>query len=377
MKIAFLMQDTVRMYGAERATLDLAAGLAGSGLGVVVLLIEEKRLGPRESELRAVLRERGVEFRALPTNKPFSPALCRRIREAAGEADILHTIGPKSSVHAFLALRGTRTPLVSTVHGWLYRGDAKERFYEWLEKQALRRYRGVVVLSRHYRDLLLRTGFAQDRVVHIPSGVDADRIVPRARAEASMPGGPFTVGMIGRLSEEKNYGMFLRAARAVLDSGLDVRFRAAGEGPERTRIEGTIRSLGLADRFELLGYADRDEFLQTIHVLAVCSRIENLPYSIMEAMAWCRPVLATRVGGIPDLVDDGVTGFLVPSDNHQELAHRIGQLAVSAARCAALGRAGRNRIESEFVLARAVRQHIEMYSDLTSPARGPRPRQVG
>lgn len=377
MKIAFLMQDTVRMYGAERATLDLASGLARSGVGVSVLLIHEERLGRQDSRLEEFLRERAIDFRVLPVARAFSPALCAKIGEAAREADVLHTIGPKATVHAFLAHRGTRRRLVSTVHGWLYRGDPKERFHEWVEKQALKRYRAVVVLSRYYRDLLLRAGFAKDRVVHIPSGVEADRIVPRDRAER-LPAGPFTVGMIGRLSEEKNYDMFLRAARAALDAGLDVRFLAAGEGPERARIEATIRSLGLAERFELRGYTDPAEFFERVHALAVCSRIENLPYSIMEAMAWCRPVLAARVGGIPDLVDDGITGFLVPPDHFTELAHRIGQLAVSPARRAALGKAGRVRLEREFGLAASVKRHAEFYSAVlagtasTGPSPSPR-----
>ena len=125
MKIAFLMQDVGAMYGAERATLDLIARLKGAGEQVCVLLIDEERLGLERSDFRDAVSASGISCARLRTGAAFSPSLIRRIRGAAAEfsADVVHTIGPKATLHGFLAMRNTRVKLCSTVHGWLFRRD--------------------------------------------------------------------------------------------------------------------------------------------------------------------------------------------------------------------------------------------------------------
>lgn len=148
MQVAFLVQDTGRVYGAERATLDLARGLAGASCAV--WLIEETRLGLARSDFKEALLAADLPCQSLPVDCAFCPALIRQLRErvAAERPDVVHTIGPKATTHAAWGLKG-RVPLVTTVHGWLFRPDLKERFYEWLELRAFRRFDRVVTLSRH------------------------------------------------------------------------------------------------------------------------------------------------------------------------------------------------------------------------------------
>lgn len=368
MRIAFLMQDTGAIYGAERATLDLVEGLAGAGVEVVVLLIEETRLRIRKSMLQEGFAARGVPVSCMKTSWPFSWSLVRAIRKqlATAKAEILHTVGPKATVHGYLAARSV-LPLVSTVHGWLFRPDPKERLHEWLERKVLRHYVRVVVLSTFYRDLLVRLGFAPERIAYIPSGIDADRMVSRERAEKSLAEErPFTVGMMGRLSEEKNYDMGLQAARITCEANRSVRFVIAGEGRERERVKGMVEAQGLGGAVELAGYMERDEFMKRIHVLAVCSTIENLPYNIKEAMCWCRPVVATRVGGIVDLVKDGETGFLVAPGDTARLAERLQQLAADRELLLRMGKAGRDAIEALFSMKETVRQHVDLYKGIAT-----------
>ena len=370
MKITFLMQDIGVMYGAERATLDLLTRLQKSGEPVNVLLIDEERLGLERSDLRDALTGAGIPYIRLQTTVAFSPSLIRRIRRAAEEsrADVVHTIGPKATFHGFFAIRGTRIRLVSTVHGWLFRRDPKEFFYEWLERKILRHFDRVIVLSSYYRDYLLTCGFKRDRVVHIPSGLDAEAIVSREEARESLASiSPFTVGMMGRLSAEKNHPMFLRAAKQVADRGVKIRFLIAGTGPERFRIEQSIQELGLSDSVQMGGYLPVGQFMRQVHVLVLCSRIENLPYSVMEAMAWCRPVVATAVGGLPDLVDEGKTGYLLPSEDDEALASRLCEIAVWPRWAEEMGRAGRQKLENEFAVERMGQQHRDLYVSLKEP----------
>ena len=208
MNVAFLMQDVGAMYGAERATLDLITHLKKAGEHVHVLLIDEMRLGLEQSDLRDALAGSGIAYTRLPTADAFSSALIRRIRGAAEDAhaQVVHTIGPKATFHGFFAIRKTGIKLCSTVHGWLFRRDPKERFYEWLERKLLQRFDRVIVLSSFYRNCLLEKGFKMDRVVHIPSGLDAESLVSVGDARNSLVSDQsFTVGMIGRLSAEKNH----------------------------------------------------------------------------------------------------------------------------------------------------------------------------
>jgi glycosyltransferase involved in cell wall biosynthesis len=356
--VVFLLQDTGRLYGAERATLDLAQGLARRDVRVHLLLIEEARLRIDRNDLREEARARGIDFTALPVKGRWSPELARRIRrEVESRRAILHTTGYKADVHGgWAASWGRRFPVVGTVHGWLFRQDLKERFFGWVNLMALRRFTRVIVLSRFYEDLLLRRGVARERLVRIPSGLAIGECGP------ACPAGVFTVGMLGRLSEEKNHALLLRAAALLRAQGVVARFLIAGDGPLRQELEAMAREKGLGDDVEFAGFLSRESFFGRIHALALCSRIENLPLSVLEAMAFGRPVVATAVGGLPDLVEDGRTGFLVPSEDAEALARRIRELTASPDLCRSIAEAARRKLESEFSSDEMVARHLALYA---------------
>ncbi|MGQ9684591.1 MAG: glycosyltransferase [Anaerolineae bacterium] len=110
----------------------------------------------------------------------------------------------------------------------------------------------------------------------------------------------------------------------------------------------------------------RDAFFRRIDVLALCSRTENLPYTILEAMAWSRPVVAARVGGVPDLVEPDKTGLLVEPGDVEAMARAIARLVGDPAWAQSLGAAGRGRLEGRFTLERSVEAHLEMYCQLAN-----------
>jgi len=363
MKTGFLIQDAPRMYGAPRVVLDLVVGLCrGGNVDVEVLLIEELRLGSYESPLLAALEREGIAHRSLPVGSAFSRSLLQDVRCHVQDAgiDIVHTIGPKATVHGYLALRGSKAPLVSTMHGWLFRPDIKERLHEWLELQALKRFSRVIVLSRHYERLLTSKGIEKDRVVRIPTGFAADPGVPMKGHDV------FTVGMMGRLSSEKNHGMLLEAARILKEQGVTARFLVAGDGSERDAIAARVRSMGLEESVELLGYVSPTDFLKQVDVLALCSVMENLPYCILEAMERACPVVATRVGGLPDLVEDGVSGFLVGLNDAEEMAERIQWLAEDPEERFSMGDQARAKLQRDFNPEKNLQAHEKLYASLFS-----------
>lgn len=171
--------------------------------------------------------------------------------------------------------------------------------------------------------------------------------------------------MMGRFSDEKNNAMFLRAAAEIHRQYPDVRFRLAGQGPLEVRLKNQSRELGIADVVEFCGYMDVEDFMKSIDVYVICSLIENLPYSILEAMAWGRPVIGTNVGGIPDLVSHEQTGYLVASERDTDLAASMASFVANPELVKSLGMVGREKIETSFSLANSVKQHQSIYSSLS------------
>ena len=369
MKVVFLMQDTRAWYGAEQATFRLVAGLAAAGADVRVLLLQEARLGTAPSPLAEALRQ-AVPVTDVPVAGRFSRRAVAQIRDfmAAERADVLHATGYKADWHAVLASRNARLfPVVGTVHGWLFRWNLKERLYQALDLRALRRFSRVIVLCDFYERYLRRQGLSPLQIARIPTGVEAGRIVAPAEAGRlwTDPGEVFTFGLLGRLSSEKNHDLVLRAAvrlaRELDTSPRPWRILIAGGGPRREWLRRRIARLGLADRVELAGWLPSPEFFRRVHVLVQCSRVENQPLSVLEAMAWLRPVIATRAGGLPELVRDGETGWLVPRRGVRALAAAMRACLVDPEAAEAAGRRGREVLERDYTFDRMVQEHLELY----------------
>ncbi|MBR6022402.1 MAG: glycosyltransferase family 4 protein [Kiritimatiellae bacterium] len=374
MKVAFVMQDTRGVYGAEAATVRLIRGLRARGVDARAWLLEESRLeGEGPSPLAAVLgavgptREFAVAGRA---SRDTAAALARAA--AAEGVGVLHSTGYKADVHAAWARGlGGRFGLVATVHGWLFRRWAwKERFYRAVDVAALRRFDRVVALSAYYEGLLRRDGFDPLRLARIPTGLDGESVAGESEREALWADGgvPFTFGALGRLSEEKDQALLVRAAgRLARRTGAaprSWRVLVAGEGPLRERLENLAAKEGVSDRVEFAGRMESGSFFRRVHALVQPSRIENMPMSILEAMAWGRPVVATSVGGMPELVEDGRTGALVGRGDAAGLEAVMAGLVGAPERARAWGAAGREKLEREFNEEEMLRAHEGLYRTL-------------
>lgn len=369
MKIVFLLQDTRTVYGAEQATIRLGEGLACAGVSVCVLLMHETRLGGGTSPLAEALSAR-FPVTTIPVAGRFSRAAIGQIRGfmVREQADILHSTGYKADWHAGLASRWGRSfPVVSTVHGWLFRWNWKERFFQALNIRALRRFSRVIVLCDFYERYLRRCGLSPLQIARIPTGVRADAMVTRTDASQlwETPRAVFTFGLLGRLSPEKNHALLLRTvsrlAHDLETSPRSWRILIAGDGPLRGKLLKQIAHLQLADRVALAGRLEPGDFFRQVHVLVQCSRVENQPMSVMEAMAWTRPTIATRAGGLPELIRTGDTGILVRKGDSRALAVAMKEYLNAPEKAQAAGLRARDCLEREYPFDRMIRDHIELY----------------
>jgi glycosyltransferase involved in cell wall biosynthesis len=283
--------------------------------------------------------------------------LCRRERP-----DILHANSSKAGVLGCLAGFLAGVPIrVFTAHGWAFMAFSgmKARPYLWGHRLIRRLATCIVCVAEQERALgLAMHACAVGRTTVIHNGVDV-RATARTRPHDGAP----TIVTVGRLKPPKDYVTLLQALGRL--DGESFRAQLLGDGPDRATIEDEIRKQRLEGAVALLGVRhDVPARLTEADVFALASTSEGLPVSIIEAMAAGLPVVATAVGGVPELVVDGETGVLVPARDVDALARALGRLVRDPELRARLGEAGRKRAEALFDLPRFREAHLGLYRSL-------------
>ncbi len=305
------------LAGAERCVLAGTAAQAERGADVSLVVLLERRAPEHGHAFAAAAR---VPTMPLPVRGRLDPSALGRLREhlAARDPAILHAHGYKALFYG-AAARGT-VPLVAHHHG-VTRHDRKVRLYEWLAKglyagDAVRR---VVVVGEAGREELKRRGIEASKVEVITNAlVDRGPLerVPRGAGE------PLRALVLGRLSPEKGIDLLLEALSRV--PGLALTVDIVGDGPERGRLEQRARSDG---RVRLHGWHDDVRpFLATSDALLLPSLREGLPLALLEGIAAGLVVVASRVGSVVEVVEDGGHGLLVPAGDTAALASALERL---------------------------------------------------
>ena len=296
--------------------------------------------------------------------------LCRRENVA-----VYHGHDYKSNAFGLLLNRFWRMRLVTTVHGWV-KHTRRTPLYYGIDRFCLPRYEKILCVSEDlHRDCLAR-GVPAGRCVLLENGIDTHeftRTMPAAEAKArlGLSPGRLVVGAVGRLSEEKGFDVLLRAVEDLVRDGLDVHLLIAGEGDDRPRLEALVRELGLGGRVGLLGYrSDTSLLYQAMDVFALSSYREGLPNVVLEAMALEVPVAATRVAGVPRLIEDGDNGLLVEPGDRAGLAKALGAALRDGELRQRLARAGRATVEAKYSFAARMDKLAALYDEmLVRPSR--------
>lgn len=226
----------------------------------------------------------------------------------------------------------------------------------------------IGVAEPHARYLVEHEGCPAARVRVIPNGIDVDRFCPRPadaalRQSLGIPTGAPVAGIVAALRPEKNHEMFLQVAALLRREAGECRFLVIGDGPQRARLETLARESSIADVVHFLGSRnDVPGLLPLVDVLLLTSHMEANPVSILEAMACGKPVVATRVGSVPETVLDGRTGYLVAPGGVQEAVARVLDLWRDTARAATFGQAGRQHVVARW----SVQAMVEGYQDLVA-----------
>lgn len=356
-----LFAETLDVGGAERVVVDLANALAERHAVTVVCA---QRTGALASQLASAVFVHCLH--QLPGNDPRTPFRLARILRSF-RADVIHTHHWGVFLEGVLAGKMAGTPtMVHTVHG-LYMeypdgplSRTKIALRHWLERRSVAYCRQVVCVSadlvRHCRDEI---GIPDRNLVTIVNGMDFGTREPRSIPETTRE---FVYATVGRLAPVKNQRLLIAAFAAAFRRQGNLRLLLAGDGPERKALERLAAVEGVAANVEFLGVVtDVDAVLGRADAFVLSSLSEGLPMAALEAMRARLPILATRVGGLPDVVEDGRTGLLVEAGDGSALTEGMLMLAAAPARAAAMGQAGYSRLREHFGRDAMVRAYEQLY----------------
>lgn len=358
--------------GLESVVLALASGHARAGHVVRVACVLPQGTGD-EHPFVAALAVAGVAAIRLPVGgrsylheRDAVRRLCATLAPS-----VLHTHGYRPDVVDSGVARTLDIPTVTTVHGFTG-GGWRNRLYERLQLRAFRRMSAVVAVSRPLRDLLQAKGAPVGRLHLIPNAY-RERRAPLSRTQArhalALPADASCVlGFVGRLSREKGADIFIDALGQLADE----RWNAVviGDGPELPALRDRARSLGIAERVRWAGTVpDAASVYSAFDAFVLSSRTEGTPIALFEAMACGLPIIATRVGGVPDVVTDA-EAVLVDASS-AGVARGIRRTITGREAAQTRGASARRRLESQFAPAPWLDQYARLYRTLA--AREPRP----
>jgi glycosyltransferase involved in cell wall biosynthesis len=353
--------------GQERVALDLAIGQKARGHDVSVLSLAPPPDGAMADEFAAA----GIPVGRVVKRDGLDATLVPRLASALLDrhADVVHTHNPLPLIYGAPAARLAGAAAIHTKHG-INPGSLGSR---WLRRAAAGFVHEFVAVSATTAEQArVQHDTTPDKLHTIPNGIRLERYAPdpEARAAARVElgvGDAWVVGTVGRLDPIKNQAMLVRAMAPILSS--QVRLVIIGEGEARPEIEAAIAALPEPRWVVMAGRRmDVPRLIHAFDVFALSSSSEGLPLVVPEAMAAALPIVTTGVGGLPDVVDDRVTGRIVPVEE-PALAAALAELAADRDRARAMGARARSEALRRFSSDRMVDAYLALYERHARPAR--------
>jgi glycosyltransferase involved in cell wall biosynthesis len=365
MKILFLISSE-GFYGVENMLVTLARQLADEGCSCVVGVFSNSHY--THVEIAEKAKDVGLCVEIISCTGRWDKSAARSIRALIQkhDIDILHTHGYKADLYGYAATRKLRVTLMATSHNWTGK-TVLMRLYEGLDRLVLRRFQHVVVVSEEVGVKLRRWGVPAKRVSIIRNGVNLKRYqepIACLRRELGVDGRQ-VVGFVGRLVEDKGGAQFIRAACNVLESWPDAKFVLVGGGPSRADWEALARRHGIANAVYFTGAReDMPAVYASFDILVLPSLLEAFPMCLLEGMAVGKPVIASRVGDVPKLIEHESTGLLVEPGDVHGLAREIVRLLGDPVLAKKIAENGRSHVKKHFSSGQMAKNYLKKYQEL-------------
>jgi glycosyltransferase involved in cell wall biosynthesis len=350
--------------GLERSALASARALEAHGHDVTLAVVSETRKPDAAEAFVGLARADGLRCRVMTSRGRADPRLLLDMRSfvSRGHFDVVHSHSYKTLAY-LSAFRRWLPPLVATYHGATSH-TRTVRLYEWIERTLFNRVDCLFVVSHGAVDALERHGRLRCRVAVVPNMISG--AVPSPSRRRARAGAPIELLCLGRLSVEKGADVLVTAL-AELKTRHPFRLTIVGDGPARASLEEMAARCGIGEHVSFEGFqADVAPYLRASDLLVMPSRTEAMPMALIEAAASGLPVVASNVGGIPEIVTSGKNGVLVPPDSPSALSAAIAEVAVDLERFRREARSLRKTILEAYGPDRWVARAVEEYSRLVS-----------
>lgn len=358
------------LLGAEHVLLELAVHSKSQGLNVTIGVFENSQ-NPN-LELANCAEKFGFEVQIFPCNGRFDKKTVQMIKDYMNNAgvQILHSHNYKSNFYARRALSNSNVRWVVTNHG--RRFGPKLLLYNLLDAFIVRRADKIIAVSEEIAKKMKLAGIAKGKICLIENGVNLEMFTTNSSSQAikeslGIKKEVLVVGAVGSLTREKGHLYLLTAVTKVAQRLPEVIFLFVGDGRERSNLERMVFKLGIEDKVIFAGMRkDIPEILSILDVFVLPSLNEGLPIALLEAQAAKVPVVATRVGAIPDVVKDGVTGILIPPEDPEAIAKSIVRVLSDRKSACNMAQRGFERVRDNFSAEKMADKYLSLYQELLS-----------
>jgi glycosyltransferase involved in cell wall biosynthesis len=352
--------------GQTTHVLSLSYELSRRGFRVTVVVPEHLKQSCQ------AFQQTGVRIVPLKMRKLFwNPSALFFLVRLIRESSIVHVHSQEAGLVVRIVNRVfCRKPIVYTPQTVDIRQKRYHNVYQFVEKMLAIVTHKIISVNSSDRNRLIQWGIPEHKVVTIPNGIDLSKFnnkvnLESIRQQLGLVGSGPVVMQIGRLTEQKDPLSFVHGAAQIAKLSPNAQFVLLGEGPLRSRLVSFISDYGLEGRIHLAGYhEDAWKFIPVSDVVTLTSRWEGLPYSLMEAMGWAKPIVTTSVNGCSDLVCHGESGFLVAPGDITSWVQHVEYLLHHSDKAQEMGCKGRALLRSRFSLNAMVDQVEALYTEL-------------
>lgn len=335
--------------------------------------IDVKMISFRPGAFTDDARSMGIDVEVVKTGSFFSDLhkVLKIVRQ--GNFDIIHSHGAKANMFAVAVKLLTKLPTVTTVHSD-YKLDYLQSIYKkysfgLINTVALRFIDYYINVSKNLKELLIKRKFNSKNIFMVPNGIDFNKPFEGYSREnfskkfnLNLNESDVVVGILARLTPVKGLSTFLLAAREVLDKNPSIKFLIGGDGEERKSLERKAALLGISDSVYFLGFVNEPyEFMRSIDINVLTSISEGFPYVILEGAVFKKATISSDVGGISDLIESGVNGYLFTPGDYKKLAEHILELAHDSRKRKELGERIYEKSKAMYSLESMCKSQLDIY----------------
>jgi len=368
-------------YGAEAVVMSLSQALLQNGLSSILGVF---RNSTRPNlEVAEIAQAKGLSVEVIPCNGRADRQTWLSVREIIRreQIDLLHSHGYKAHVYAHFAARGTDCRTIATCHGHHTRNSNKGVLsvsgvkvwgYRKVERAVLPRFDRVIAVSDQIGSSLRTAGVQAGKLAVIANGIDVAEFESARPATdlEKLKGRNLAIGLVSRLVQGKGHEQLFAIVRNILTKCPNTTFFIVGDGPRRQLLENLSHQLGIAQNMFFLGKRnDMPQVYAALDILVLPSTAEGTPMSILEALAARKAVIASNVGGIPEVISDYKTGRLIEAGDSFALQEAILSMLKNADLRRCFGKAGHVLVAEKFSASHMAGKYLAEYCRLTNIAR--------